>query len=345
MITGLGWYRLDEALTSGEDSRDAEMSVPTLAELPQVIRELETQCARDQRSFVWLGISEPTPDEMAAITSLFDLDPLLVEDASNAQQRAKFQFGDDGQVFALLKELAYTDGDGPASVETGQVAIFVGDWFAVSVRYGDVKMLAEVRARITRSPELRSHGPFGVLYAVIDAAVDAYGEVSDDLTEDVADLETKVFEGTPAAGVPGDIYHLKRENQEIRRAVTPLVAPAHLFINHEYDVIPEGLRRFFSDIGEHILRVSDSVDSVDNLLLSLLMANTALQDFQQNRDMRKISAWVAIGVVPTAIAAIYGMNFDDMPELHSPLGYPIVLLVMLASCIGLFIGFKRSKWL
>lgn len=162
---------------------------------------------------------------------------------------------------------------------------------------------------------------------------------------DVENLETEVFAQDRTRNTPNSIYRLKREDVEVRGAVGPLVNWAHLFVAEQVQWLPKELRAYFHDIGDHILRVSESLEAADDLLMTMLMASTSLQDLQQNRDMRKISAWVAIAAVPTAIAGIYGMNFDSMPELHEAWGYPAVLLLMASVCFLLFRGFKRSGWL
>ena len=344
MIRGLGWYHADGHDAVEDTDGEPGIDLPDGQALLDTLDDLRRRCEETPDSFVWIGLFEPTPDELARVAAAFDLDQLQVDDAANPHQRAKFEFEEEGRVFALLKVLDYVPGT--SDVVTGQVAVFIGSWFAVTVRHGDTGNLAPVRMRVTASPNLRAHGPYGVLYAVIDAAVDAYVAVMEELTDDVEDIETQVF-GDPTTGrmSPRVIYNLKRENQEVRRAVTPLVVPAHMFVNHDVEDIPPDLRHYFRDIGEHVLRVADSVETVDNLLLTLLMASTALQDLQQNKDMRKISAWVAIAAVPTAIAAIYGMNFDVMPELDQPWGYPAVLGVMAVTCLLLFRAFKRSGWL
>jgi magnesium transporter len=337
VIKGMGWYNADTAVIADVEQPSDETHVPV------ALGELRERCASHPGSFVWIGLFEPTHDELAEVAEAFDLDQLLVDDAANPSQRAKIEFGDDDTVFALLKLLDYVEGT--SDVETGQVAVFVGPWYAVTVRHGSLGDLAGVRARVAASPNLRAHGPYGVLYAVMDSAVDAYVIVMDEVSEDVAAVENEVFSDDASRLTPRRIYNLKRENQEIRRAVVPLVAPAHMFVNADFDGIPAGLSRYFRDIGEHILRVNDSVDNADNLLMTMLMASTSLQDLKQNRDMRKISAWVAIAAVPTAIAAIYGMNFDFMPELHQEWGYPVVLAVMGGICVLLFRAFKKSGWL
>jgi magnesium transporter len=344
VIKGLGWYHGEGHSALDDVDGEPGIDLPDGQELLDTLDDLRRQCAERTDSFVWIGLVEPTAEELSRVAAAFDLDQLQVEDAANPNQRAKFEFEDEGRVFGLLKLLDYVPGT--SDVVTGQVAIFIGPWYAVTVRHGATGSLSAVRARVSASPNLRAHGPFGVLYGVIDSAVDAYVAVMEELTDDVEEIETRVFDDAATSRMsPQVIYNLKRENQEVRRAVTPLVVPAHMFVNHDVEDIPTGLRHYFRDIGEHILRVADSVDTVDSLLLTLLMASTALQDLQQNKDMRKISAWVAIAAVPTAIAAIYGMNFEVMPELDQPWGYPAVLGVMALVCVFLFRAFKRSGWL
>jgi magnesium transporter len=184
-----------------------------------------------------------------------------------------------------------------------------------------------------------------VLYAVLDLAVDGYLAVTDEVGIDVEELESEVFAWERAARTTNSIYRLKRENVEIRRAISPLVVWAHDVVAERLEWVPDDLRPYFRDVGDHLLRVSDTVEATDNLLMAMLMASTSLQDLQQNQDMRKISAWVAIAAVPTVIAGIYGMNFDNMPELHERLGYPIILSLMAVICLALFTAFKRSGWL
>jgi magnesium transporter len=307
------------------------------------IRELTALCRATPESFVWLGLFEPTRAELQMVSEIFDLSQLQVEDAANPAQRPKFELDGAGRGLALLKVLDYVDST--SDVHTGQLAVFVGSWYAVTVRFGQIGDLRRIRERLAGSPELRAHGPVSVLYAVIDMAVDGYLSVTDEVGVDVEHLETEVFSQEPTGTTANSIYRLKRENVEIRRAVGPLVTWAHQFVGGHLPWVPQDLRPYFRDIGDHILRVSDSVESTDNLLMTMLMASTSLQDLQQNRDMRKISAWVAIAAVPTMIAGIYGMNFDTMPELHETWGYPAILTVMGGACFSIFRAFKRSGWL
>lgn len=307
------------------------------------LNTLRDRCQATPGSFVWLGLFEPTKAELTMVARVFELQKLHVEDAANPAQRAKFEIDSKGHGLVLLKVLRYVDST--SDVETGQLAIFLGPWFAVTVRFGQIGDLSGIRGRLESSPELRSFGPISVLYAVLDQVVDGYLNVSDEVGVDVENLETAVFAQDRQRGTPNAIYRLKRENVEVRRAVSPLVNWAHLMVSENIEFIPDGLRAYFRDVGDHILRVNDATDSADSLLMTMLMASTSLQDLQQNKDMRKISAWVAIFAVPTMIAGIYGMNFDFMPELHEPWGYPAVLVLMATVCTLLYRGFRRSGWL
>jgi magnesium transporter len=277
------------------------------------------------------------------VADVFHLDPLQIEDAANPHQRAKFDANEDGRTFALVKVLDYDEST--SGVATGQLSVFTGANYAVTVRQGAHGDLSGVRERLDASETLRSHGSVSVLYAVLDVVVDGYLAVMDEVVNDVDEVETQVFSSQPVSELTRRIYELKRENMEARRAVSPLVPAAHRFATESAPEVPRDLRPFFRDIGEHILRVAESVETVDNLLLTMLMASTALQDLQQNRDMRKISAYAAMGVVPTVIAGIYGMNFSHMPELDWEYGYPLALGLMGLVVLLLYRAFKRSGWL
>ncbi len=336
MIRGMGLYTPDSVTPVEEIERG-------VSELDSRLRSFKADCLARPDAFVWVGLFEPTRAELDLVADVFDLPTLQVEDAANSAQRPKFEIDDNGQGLALLKLLDYTDST--SDVHTGQLAVFVGPWFAVTVRIGEFGDLRGIRQRLAASPTLRSHGSVAVLYAVLDLAVDGYLAVTDEVGIDVEELESEVFAWDRAAQTTNSIYRLKRENVEIRRAVSPLVIWAHDIVAERLEWVPDDLRPYFRDVGDHLLRVSDTVEATDNLLMAMLMASTSLQDLQQNQDMRKISAWVAIAAVPTVIAGIYGMNFDNMPELHEKLGYPVVLAIMATICITLFGAFKRSGWL
>lgn len=344
MIRGLGLYHPSSVIDPGSSS---PLHVPsdhdfTGESVRMHIRHLR-EGANDPDAFAWVGLINPTRPEMALVAEEFGLESLQVEDATNPSQRAKFDVGTDGCVFALVKVLGYDEST--SAVSTGQIAVFVGPGYAVTVRYGGHGDLAPVRARLAGSEALRAHGSLAVLYAVLDTVVDGYLAVVDEVVLDLHEVESEVFAPDPSSDVTRQIYELKRENIEVRRALEPLLPAAHRFATETADDVPEGLKPYFRDIGEHLLRAADIVDSTDNLLVTMLMASTALQDLQQNKDMRKISAYAAMGIVPTAIAGIYGMNFENMPELEWAFGYPLALGIMAGIMALLYRAFKKSGWL
>jgi magnesium transporter len=307
------------------------------------LRELRDACASQHEGFVWVGLFEPTAAETAMVRDVFGIPHLQMEDITNVDQRPKFEIDEHGHGLALLKVLDYVEDT--SDVTTGQVSVYLGDGFALTVRYGQAVDLAPIRARLDESSDLRGSGPIGVLYAVLDRTVDGYLAVANEVSMDVETLEASIFAANPSVDSTNAIYRLKRENVEIRRAVQPLVPWAQDAISERADWVPEAMRPYFRDVGDHLLRAHDSTESSDTLLMTMLMASTSLQDLQQNRDMRKISAWVAIAAVPTMIAGIYGMNFDYMPELHWAFGYPMILLIMGGACTLMYRAFRRSGWL
>ncbi|GAB3677508.1 magnesium and cobalt transport protein CorA [Angustibacter aerolatus] len=312
--------------------------------------------------FIWIGLKDPTDGEFELVREELGLHPLAIEDAVNGNQRAKLEVY-DGSLFCVLKPLRYTEST--SQVETGEVMVFVGDHFVVTVRRGEAMPLAEVRKRLEDNAERLSHGPAAVLYAVMDAVVDDYLEIDEEIGQDLEEMEESVFAGeveveqqaegeakpeNSASRRKGSadarrIYLLKREVLEIRRAVVPLVEPVKRLFLRDVPHIPEHSKPFFRDVSDHLLQVVDHVESYDRLLTDILSAHLTRVSVQQNDDMRRISAWVAIAAVPTMIAGIYGMNFENIPELRWHLGYFYALALMATACIVLFRSFKRSGWL
>jgi magnesium transporter len=311
------------------------------ADIPAVRRMWDEARAGGSDHFVWLGLREVGPGEVERAAELFGIDHHQIEDALSLEQRARVDIGLD-RIFAVFKVLGY---DEPTSaVETGQIAVWVGPSYVLSVRQGTPGDLSSLRSRLEASPDLLRVGPLAVMHGILDVVVDGYSDVLAELGRDIAELEERVFspERTDDAMA---IYELKRENLEMRRAVDPLLPVAEQLMRHELVSLPEVLRPHYRDLGDHLLRVSEVSAQYDVLLGTILDALRSRQAVQQNEDMRKISAWVAIAAVPTAIAGVYGMNFEFMPELSWSLGYPAVLLLMTTVCVLLYRGFKRNGWL
>jgi magnesium transporter len=292
-------------------------------------------------AFLWAGLYEPTLDELSYVADEFGLHALAVEDAVKAHQRPKLEVYEES-LFAVVKTLRYEDRT--SSIETGEVMLFIGEGFVVTVRHGEGNPLDGVRRRLEKDEGLLRAGPCAVLYAVCDEIVDTYTAIADYVATDLEQLETAVF--SPSRGnVAEDIYSLKREVLEFRRAVVPLSDPLLVLSQGMVPFIEPDTQPFFRDVYDHVMRVTEQVESFDHLLSDILGANLAQVSVRQNEDMRRISAWVAILAVPTMIAGVYGMNFDHMPELRQAWGYPAALAVMLVTCTALYRSFKRSGWL
>ena len=297
--------------------------------------------------FLWIGLHEPTQEEFDLITQEVKLHPLAVEDAIHAHQRPKLERYDDS-LFVVLKPLLYVEES--SDVEVGEINLFLGRDFVISVRHGQANPLAGVRRRIESDPELLAAGPSGVLYAICDQVVDTYSQISHEIEHDLIVLERRVFSGEQA-DVTEDIYSLKREVLEFRAAQDPLVPVLEEIVKGRVELCTVA-RDQFRDVLDHLLRVDAQVDEHNELLTSALSAHLALVSreqsaaaIQQNVDMRKISSWAALIAVPTMIAGIYGMNFDHMPELHWLLGYPLSLSLMAIVTFIVHRLLRKSGWL
>jgi magnesium transporter len=299
---------------------------------------------RDGNAFLWIGLLEPTPDEFSMITSEFGLHPLAVEDALKAHQRPKLEPYDDS-LFLVLKPVLYDERT--TTVTSGELMIFLGDAFVVTVRHGPANPLESVRRGLEANPGLLRRGPVSVMYGISNAVVETYTEVANELQNDLEDLEAAVF--TPSGSgtygrLAGRIYSFKRQVLEFRRATAPLVDPMQR-LSRGGIFVDADAQPFFRDISDRVIRANDYVEGLDRLLSDILGANLAQMGVQQNDDMRKISAWAAMAAVPTLIAGIYGMNFQHMPELHQFWGYPGAVALMAVLCFGLYRVFKRRGWL
>jgi magnesium transporter len=310
----------------------------------QALREA---CAREN-AFVWLGLHEPSQDEMSAIARTYELHELAVEDAVKAEQRPKLeQFG--AVQFLVLRTARYVPHgeltETSQVVETGQVMIFVGEQFVITVRHGDTTELAPVRASLdTDRPQLLEQGPWAVAYAVTDWVVDRYVEVADQVETDLDVLEESVFSRDSGSRVQ-QIYQMKRELVEFRRAVVPLQRPLATITSAQSRLVPKEIRRYFRDVQDHLTRTVEQVSSYDDLLNSILQARLAQVTVDQNNDMRKIAAWAGISAVWTALAGIYGMNFEHMPELGWKYSYPSLWALLVGLTVILYRWFRRNGWL
>ena len=309
-------------------------------------RAAQTAAATD--GFVWIGLQQPTAEDVEAVAAEFGLPALAVEDAVKAHQRPKLErYGD--VLFVVLKPVSYVDSR--EVIEVSEVAVFLGEDFVVTVRHGASTVLQQVRQQLELGDGTAQLGPVCVLYNAADHVVDEYERAIAAIDDDIAEIEAQVF-STASGDHAERIYELKREVLEFRRAVAPLAAPLAGLATGSVPGTPDELRPYFRDVHDHLLRAADTIDGQDRLLTDVLQANVARVSVQQsavavrqNEDMRKISAWAAIALVPTAIAGIYGMDFEHMPELQWEYGYFLVLGVIATVCLALHRLFTRNGWL
>jgi magnesium transporter len=314
-------------------------------------RELHAQSG----AMAWIGLYRPDQHDLTSLAAEFDLHELAVEDAILAHQRPKLERYDD-TLFVVLRAARYLDD--LEEVEFGEVHLFVGADFVVTLRHSEAPDLAAVRHRLESTPHLLRLGPEAVLYAIMDRVVDGYLPVVAGLSNDIDEIETEVFRGDPQ--VSRRIYQLTREVIEFQRAAEPL-APMFTALTAGFEKYgtDEELRRYLRDVEDHIIAVVEQLESFRQLLRDMLTVNATLVAQEQNEEMRRlsvaghaqneevkrISAWAAILFAPTVVGGIYGMNFDSMPELHWAAGYPFALVLMLAVSVGLFLAFKHRGWL
>ena len=300
-----------------------------------------TQACRNDGTWTWIGLYEPTEDEFDSIQREFDLHELAVEDAIKAHQRPKLEVYAD-MLFLVLKTARYVDSE--EVVDFGEILIFLGDDYIITVRHGEASSLHDVRLALEEEKDTLRHGPGAVLHAILDRVVDDYAPALAGLEVDVDQIEEEVF-STGGNNPAARIYHLKREVLEFVRATAPLIEPLDRLAGGEYTQVHPEVATYFRDVNDHLLRAHETLEGMRDLLTSVLEANLTQVSVRQNEDMRKISAWVAILAVPTAVAGIYGMNFRHMPELGWTLGYPAALLLMLCICTFLYWRFRKAGWL
>jgi magnesium transporter len=305
---------------------------------PHALADVMASLARDDdaRSFLWIGLHNPSPDELAAFAGPLDLHPLAVEDALEAHQRPKAEKYAN-HVFMSIRTVEYADDN----IETSEINMFLGAKFLLTVRKGQGHDLRSVRKRAESNAEELEHGSIAALYAVVDSVVDDYERVALELDQDIAELEESVFSAQRTSD-SHRIYRLKRETLEFRRAVFPLRDPITRFAT---TAMPEEAQPYFRDIADHLSRVAESIDSTDKLLDNALNAHLAQLTLQQNDDMRRLAAYAALFGIVTSIAGVYGMNFRYMPELAWPLGYPLIVALTAAICWFTYRRFRKSGWL
>jgi magnesium transporter len=322
---------------------------------PESLAESREELAAGEERMVWLGLYRPEPQELGELAELYDLPELAVEDAIKAHQRPKFErYGKT--LFVVLKAARYRDE--VEEVEFGELHLFLGPNFAVTVRHSESPDLSRVRRRLESEPALLAKGSEAVLYATLDAVVDGYRPVVDGLANDIDEIETEVFRGDP--GVSRRIYELSQEVLEFQRAAQPLTGIlAAITAGFDKYGVDEELRSYLRDVADHVTQVNERVEAFRLQLRDILTVNATLVAQRQNDEIRelteasiaqgeevkKISAWAAILFAPTLVGTVYGMNFDWMPETHWHLGYPFALVLMGLVSGVLYAVFKRRDWI
>jgi magnesium transporter len=314
-------------------------------------------CPADGHSFAWIGMLRPGTDEIDAVAKEFDLHPLAVEDTVNAHQRPKLeQYGDT--TFVVLRPARYVDS--AERIDLGEVHLFLGPEFAITVRHAAEPDLGQVRKRLEADQQLLTHGPHAVLYGVLDRVVDDYVPVLDGLQDDIDQIEEQVFSGQ--SGVSKRIYELIQQVILFHRAVEPLrdiFAQLRWRLGKQGNATDQELRRRLRDVEDHATRVLERLENYRALLTNLVdvqstlvaqrqneeMARMTQAGYEQNEQTKRISSWAAIAFAPTLVAGTYGMNFDHMPELHWTWGYPFAVLLMVTFAGLLYALFKRNGWL
>ena len=309
-----------------------------LAEIP--IAEISEYLKRPD-CFVWVALKDATDDELTTMQQEFGLHELAIEDARHGHQRPKVEeYGDT--LFAVVHTVEMTPTD---EIVTGEVDIFVGTNFVLSVRNRSRQNLLQVRERAEREPQLLRHGPAFVFYALLDAVVDRYFPIIDRLETELEAVEDQIFEpGTSQSNIQR-LYELKRDIGIVRHAVAPLIDAVHKLFSGRVPAVCENNREYFRDVFDHLLRMNGSLDNLRDTIGTAIQVNLAMVAIEESVVNKRLAAWAGIFAVISAFAGIWGMNFKNMPELEWTYGYPLALLTITIVCVILYRQFRKSGWL
>jgi magnesium transporter len=300
----------------------------------------DQQYQRTEGEFAWVGLTEPTVDEMASLKTMFNLHPLAVEDALNGKQVPKLEvYGD--QLFVIVKT-AHLEGD---KIAYGETCIFVGPHYIASVRQGSAKSHQQLREQLEHSPKLLDHGPDYVLHGIIDFVVDGYLPMVETLEDKVLEMEKHMLISFLEREQIKRLFRMRRQVIKFQRILGPMAEVVGKLTNLELPCIDENAKPYFRDILDHVRRVEFMMSGLREVITSVFEASNLLEQQRQGTITRQLAAWAAILAVPTAIAGIYGMNFEHMPELKTEYGYYVVIGVIISLCAILYYRFKKTGWL
>jgi magnesium transporter len=308
-----------------------------LADIP--LSEIRKYLTRPD-CFVWVALKDPEPAELAVLQEEFDLHELAVEDAQHGHQRPKIE--EYGPSLFVVLHMVEPSGQG---LQTGEVAIFIGPQYAISVRRGAQLGFAEVRRRCELEPELLQHGPAYVLYALMDTVVDRYFPVLDALTEEIEKVEEQIFANVNTRAEVETLYGLKRKLMILDHAIVPLMEVAGKLHGGRVPPICAGLHDYFRDVYDHLVRAKQMIENLRDMVATAISVNLSLITLQENAVTKRLAAYAALVAVPTMVAGVYGMNFEHMPELSWQFGYPLAIMSMILIDAYLVYRFRQAKWM
>jgi magnesium transporter len=294
--------------------------------------------------FVWVALYQPAPEDLDKMAEEFDLHPLAIEDAHKGHQRPKIEEYEDSLFVVVQTIEPAPEGSGDALL-VGEIDVFAGKNYILSVRHRTQKGFVDVRARCEREPELLRIGSGFVLYAIMDAIVDRYFPVLDDLESSLEDAESRLFDGSSTKSRIEELYALKRRLMTLKHATAPLMEAVGKLYGGRVPQLVVGAQEYFRDVYDHLSRINAAIENIREMVATAITVNIAMISLSESEVTKRLAAWGALITVPTLIAGVYGMNFRHMPELEWAMGYPYALLVMLVIDVVLFWRFRRAQWL
>ena len=294
--------------------------------------------------FVWVALFDPTRQEIDEMAEEFGLHPLAVDDARKGHQRPKIEEYDDS-LFAVLHTVEASSDDPAAPLTSGEVDIFVGRNYILSVRHRAQKGFTDVRARCEREPELLRHGSGFVLYALMDTVVDRYFPILDTMESELEQIEERIFARNAARSNIESLYALKQKLMVLKHAVDPLMEATGKLYGGRVPLVCAGMQEYFRDVYDHLHRIHATIEGMREMLATAIQVNLGMISLSENEVTKKLAAWAAIIAVPTMVAGIYGMNFKHMPELDWEFGYALAIAMMVVTDIWLYVRFRKARWL